>query len=558
MKSPSSINRIKLFFLLIVLIFSFAGKTTYANINIKFSVNLSKLISQTLFNPVVDQVYVCGSFNNWEKTIPLLAGNDNIYSATVSIPENSWQDYKYFINTPGAANGGWEKDFAIRSYYGSLWNRRLQLGTNDLNLPVVYYNDEDMVLTKSTEHFNFYCTSQEKDIINDYSSRLEQNYTRIVSALQATVTEKINIYIYKSLDALHLANGFPESGDWATGSAWGKTLITTVSPTKVEYNGSVDVLVHEFTHCVNAWKSKVELPAWLNEGVATYYGRQISTKDWIKQDVQQFGKPKIEKLFTDSRNGYPYSYIVGYFIIKTKGEAVMAKFVENMNYADIGYANLDAMQTEWETFLDSYLDQTKMVNVKFSVDMAAMIQAGYFNPKTHKVYVKGDFNWWNPRNQLTLESGTVYSAIIPISQYGFYEYKFFTNSLSAPNSGLELKINETTKGNRLLDLANVDLTLPTKSFHFLDQTTNTTIDFPISELSVFPNPSNGIINLKWGIDLYPSCLLSIFGVNGNLVYSKRVDFTEDTMIDLRHLPKGIYFIQLRNHEEVKISKLILQ
>jgi len=223
MKSLNSINRNKLLFLLIILALSFASKKTYANINVKFSVNLSKLISQALFNPIVDKVYVCGSFNNWEKTIPLVAGNDNVYFATVSILENSWQDYKYFVNTPAAANNGWEKDFPIRSCYGSLWNRRLQLGTKDLNLPVVYYNDEDMALTKSTTHFNFYCTSQEKDIINDYSSRLEQNYARIVSALQATVTEKINIYIYKNLDALHLANGFPASGDWATGSAWGTT-----------------------------------------------------------------------------------------------------------------------------------------------------------------------------------------------------------------------------------------------------------------------------------------------------------------------------------------------
>ena len=487
-----------------------------------------------------------------------MAGGDYIYSATVSIPENSWQEYKYYISTPGAANSGLEKDFQFQTFYGSKRNRRLQLGTNDLNLPVVYYNDEDMVLTKSTKHFNFYCTSQEKDIINDYSSRLEQNYERIVSALQATLTEKIDIYIYKDLKALHLAIGYPESDDWSTGSAWGKTLITTVSPTKVEYNGSVDVLVHEFTHCVNAWKTKVTLPAWLNEGVATYYGRQISTKDWIKSDVQQFGKPKIEKLFTDSRNGYPYSYIVGYFIVKTKGETAMAKFVENMNYADIGYANLDALQADWETFLDNYLDLTKTVNVKFSVDMAAMIQTGYFNPATHKVFVKGDFNWWNPKNQLTLESGTVYSAIIPISQYGLYEYKFFTNSLVAPNLGLEMNFGETTKGNRLLDLVNVDLSLPTKTFNFSDQTTNTAIDLSNSEFSVFPNPSRGIINLKWDTGLNPNCLINISGLNGSLVYSNRVIFVESNMIDLRHLPKGMYIIQLIDNKNVKTEKLILQ
>ncbi len=461
-------------------LFLFSAFATFgATKTVKFSVDLSKLISQKLFNPQADQVYVYGSFNNWGKTNQMIAGSDNIYSATIPLNENSWQEYKYCISTPGAANDGLEKDFPIRTFYGSLWNRRLQVGTNDLNLPVVYYNDEDMVLTKSTTHFNFYCTSQEKDIINDYSSRLEQNYTRIVSALQATVTEKINIYIYKNLDALHLANGYPESGESSTGSAWGKNLITTVSPTKVDYNGSVDVLVHEFTHCVNAWKTKITLPGWLNEGVACYYGRQISTKDWIKTDIQQFGKPKIDKLFTDSRNGYPYSYIVAYFIIKTKGEAAMARFVENMNYTDIGYANLDALQSAWEMFLDSYLDLNKTTSVKFSVDMAAMIQAGYFNPATHKVFVKGDFNWWNPRNQLTLESGTVYSTTIPIVQYGSYQYKFFVDNPSAPNAGLEFNVNQCTAGSRWLEVENSNVNAPVAAFKYSNTDDQTGIDMAL-------------------------------------------------------------------------------
>lgn len=434
--------------------------------NIRFTVDLSKLVSRKAFNPPNDKVFVCGSFNNWEKTTPLEAGKDNLYSATVAIPENSWQDYKYFISSPGAANDGWEKDFPIRSYYGSLWNRKLLVGTNDLNLPVVFYNDEDMKLGKTTDHFNFYCTAQDNSIIEDYSQRLEKNYDPIVSALQCTITEKINIYLYKDLPSLHLATGYPENPESSTGSAFGKSLIVTVSPLKVDYNGSVDVLIHEFTHCVNAWKTKVIMPAWLNEGVATYYGRQIPPKSWLKTDIQQNGKPKLEKLFTDSRNGYPYSYTLGYFIIKTKGEAAMSRFVENMNYADIGFANLDALQTGWEAFLDSYLDQTKTVNVKFSVDMAAMIQADYFNPATHKLFVKGDFNWWNPRNQLELESGTIYSTTVAIAQYGIYPYKFFVDNPLAPNAGLEFNVNQSTAGNRWLEVETGNVSVPVTSFRY--------------------------------------------------------------------------------------------
>lgn len=444
---------------LFVISFSFiALPFLFAIKNIKFSVDLSLLVSQNKFNPATDIVYIRGTFNSWGTTTPLTAAGNNIYSVTIPLTDDSWYEYKYFINTSGAPNSGWETNFPITSS----GNRRIYIGVNDLTLPIVFYNDGEMDKVKTTSHFIIYYTDSDNSYIEDFASRIEICYTNISKAIQSFPTAKANIYLYKDLDQLHMACGYPENGPSSIGSAWGATLITMLAPSKSGLDDALGLFNHEYTHCLIASKTKVILPAWLNEGVASYYGQNFSTKDWIKSVMDQEGKPNIADVFNGNM-GYAYSSIVAYYIIKTKGEAAMAKFIENMNYADIGYPNLEALQADWWTFLDVYLDNQTTVNVKFSVDMADMIGAGYFKSATDKVYVKGSFNDWAAQ-QLTLESGTIYSGTVAIKRYNFFDYKFYTNSATAPNGGDELNTDETTQGNRLLDVENTNKTLATVKF----------------------------------------------------------------------------------------------
>lgn len=446
-----------------VLFSLFIQFSVFATRNIKFSVDLSILVGQNKFNPTTDIVYIRGSFNNWGTTTPLTATGNNVYSVTVPLTDNSYQEYKYFINTSGASNGGYETNFPV----ATSGNRRINISINDLTLPIVYFNDADMDKLKSTEHFNIYYTAYDNADINEFASRLEVCYSNISKAIQSFPTAKTNIYLFKDVDQLHMAMGGPEMADWVVGSAWGSSVITMLSPSK---NGLIDALglfTHEFTHCLINNKAKVAIPPWLHEGVAAYYGKQFSSKDWIKSMMTVKGKPNIADIWSgDASMGYAYSSILAYYIIKTKGEASMAKFIENMNYADIGYANMAALQTEWWAFLDVYLDYQTTINVKFSVDMADMIGAKYFNATTDKVFVntRGTLSDWSPK-QMTLESGTVYSVTLPFNSYNFFEYKFSTNSATAPDSGFELKADETTIGSRLLDVENTNKTLPTVKFN---------------------------------------------------------------------------------------------
>ena len=432
-----------------------------SNKNVRFSVDLSLLVNQKKFNPTTDKVYICGTFNAWGLTNLLTVENNNIYSTTLSLAGDSWYEYKYFINTSGAENGGWETNFPITSS----GNRRMYIGINELTLPTVFYNDGEMDKIKTTSHFIIHYTANDNSYIDDFASRIEICYTNISKAIQSFPSAKANIYLYKDLDQLHMACGYPENGPSSIGSAWGSSLITMLGPSASDLDGALGLFSHEYTHCLIASKTKVTLPAWLNEGVASYYGQNFSTKDWIKSEMLKQGKPNISEVFNGSM-GYAYSSIVAYYIIKTKGEAAMAKFIENMNYADIGYANLDALQADWWNFLDVYLDYQTNVNVKLSVDMADMIGANYFNPGADNVFVnlhRNIYDWYS--TQMKLESGTIYSVTVPLNRYNFFDYKFSTDSPTAPNGGYELKVDETTAGTRLLDVQNIDLTLPVVKFN---------------------------------------------------------------------------------------------
>lgn len=428
--------------------------------NIKFSVDLSLMVSVGKFNPTTDGVYIRGTFNNWDTSTPMTAVGNNVYSVTVPLADWSYQEYKYSITNPGAANGGYENNFPV----ASSGNRRLSVGEKDLTLPSVYFNDGEMDKNKVTPHFNIYYTAYDNAYIEEFAVRIEKCYALISKAIQSFPTAKTAIYLYKDLDQLHMACGYPENGPYSIGSAWGATLITMLAPSGSNMDDALGLFTHEFTHCLIASKTKVTLPAWLNEGVAAYYGRQFSTKDWIKSMMDQQGKPNIADIWKGNM-GYAYSGIVAYFIIKTKGEAAMAKFIENMNYSDIGYADLAALQADWQAFLDVYLDYQTTVNVKFSVDMADMMGAKYFNAGSDKIYVqlRGTLTDWSSR-QMTLESGTVYSVTVPVNRYNFFEYRFYTNSTTAPNGGYELKVDESTLGSRLLDVENAHKTLPVATF----------------------------------------------------------------------------------------------
>lgn len=104
----------------------------------QLKVDMSYYISKGWFNPQSDKVYIGGPFTSW---FPYLMNNEGngFYSYTLPCLQNKPYEYKFKINTAGAANGGWE-DLA-----GT--NRMLHTSASDGTIAMVAFNNENPTLS---------------------------------------------------------------------------------------------------------------------------------------------------------------------------------------------------------------------------------------------------------------------------------------------------------------------------------------------------------------------------------------------------------------------------
>ena len=72
-------------------------------------------------------------------------------------------------------------------------------------------------------------------------------------------------------------------------------------------------------------------------------------------------------------------------------------------------------------------------------------------------------------------------------------------------------------------------------------------------VSIYPNPSNGIVNIAGSDNME----VSVFNCQGQIVVNQ-VMSDKLTQIDLSGLTKGIYFLRLTNSDGVVVKKVVLE
>jgi hypothetical protein len=73
-------------------------------------------------------------------------------------------------------------------------------------------------------------------------------------------------------------------------------------------------------------------------------------------------------------------------------------------------------------------------------------------------------------------------------------------------------------------------------------------------MSVSPNPTNGILNIKTDINQLGS-QLRIVSITGQELFTTRINSTMTTY-DMGHLSKGVYFVQLIGNQKVSSKRVI--
>lgn len=136
-----------------------------------------------------------------------------------------------------------------------------------------------------------------------------------------------------------------------------------------------------------------------------------------------------------------------------------------------------------------------------------------------------------------------------------YSWNFGDDSISTQTSPTHIYTNSGNFEVSLIASNNCD-----------DDTTTQTINIPIvtsiknnsniSRLSIYPNPTNGILNIEMNVDNDNNTYLEIINLLGQNIITQKLSFGKQHKISLeKNLPEGIYQLFLRNENAIIASTL---
>lgn len=78
-------------------------------------------------------------------------------------------------------------------------------------------------------------------------------------------------------------------------------------------------------------------------------------------------------------------------------------------------------------------------------------------------------------------------------------------------------------------------------------------------LTIYPNPSNGILHIQYENKAGTQALLELFNPLGQLILTEKLNSTNKTSsFDLSNYPAGIYYARINNGKQQQVSKIVLE
>jgi len=231
-------------------------------------------------------------------------------------------------------------------------------------------NIDSLNLAKESQHFVFYSTHNDIEVLDSLAITLENNYSRITNRLGIQIDKKINVKIFPNVKAFHVAINYPDAPDWVVGSSNGNELmmVSPLNPGSVHtYASLMQVIVHEFVHIAVSYargdKGWTTLPRWLSDGYAQYEAGQIDehTRRSVKSSILEKAPPTWTQLNTASAmefgnmNGYGFSAtIVEFLIVKYGIDKLVLLIKEPENIETIYGLSKDTLEKQWIQYIEAY------------------------------------------------------------------------------------------------------------------------------------------------------------------------------------------------------------
>lgn len=236
-------------------------------------------------------------------------------------------------------------------------------------------NEEYYTLYKETKHFRIFCLAQDKGCLKDLGNGLEAAYTKVTKELNCPLEYKVDVLVYPDIEVFHAAIGYTDasvSDAYVTAAAIGKTIYITSplnpGPARTYEHLVKSSTMHEFTHVVvnelaksDTWP--VNVPRWLNEGIACYQGGSPGPEDIMERElgvkIITAQIPSFKELASYGpdfiiNGGFYFTLPVGKFLVETYGfEKIRQLILTPDDYESIFGKTEQELWDEWVEYLQA-------------------------------------------------------------------------------------------------------------------------------------------------------------------------------------------------------------
>ncbi|MFA6026080.1 MAG: T9SS type A sorting domain-containing protein [Ignavibacteriaceae bacterium] len=261
------------------------------------------------------------------------------------------------------------------------------------------------------------------------------------------------------------------------------------------------------------------------------------------------------------------------------GQKLTYKFTNTHNGQDVwesvgnrvdtvSLSELNIFSSVWEDAC--FCTHYKTIQVTFSINMELERLAGYFNPLTDTLSVRGSFNGWSKTVMAALpDSADIYRVTTPVvaSVDEKIVFKFFYSPGTWEQDNLDGNFERVfivtqevfNSGSFTYDA--IGFNHPDPYTNIVEKSKEVPTSFSLSQN--FPNPFNPSTIISWQLAVGAHVTLKVFDVLGNEVAtlvneeqpvgSYQVEFSSKNT----EISSGVFFYQLRAGEFVQTKKMIL-
>lgn len=220
-------------------------------------------------------------------------------------------------------------------------------------------DDNTLSLKKESDHFKFYSTDKDKEVLNKLEKSLEDNYERISKDLGVKLERKVNVNIYPDIKSFHDGIGMSDAEDWLVGLARNgeMLMVSPLNPGSVHtYDSLMKVIVHEYAHIL-VGEITNETYTYLNEGIAVVESNQFdeTMKAYLKYAIKLNKLPSIddmEKKYSNLEQPYITSGGFVEFLVNNYGYDKVTKIIaEPKSLENVTEVSKDKLFENWKEYI---------------------------------------------------------------------------------------------------------------------------------------------------------------------------------------------------------------